>query len=283
MTAHYPSKPVLETAFKLIRHVQVPQIPDVVLALRAELKRQEPDLRVISDLIAQDVALTGQILKKVNSPLFSRSNKITSLSQAVSLMGIKRLINLVTADAIEHMLNNPTGAARVVWESVMEQAQIAVAVARHVAHTNSEDVYLFGIMHDVGSLIFADHLPNYGYEWVLRASTPSSLLAHELAALAVDHTTVGFLLSSIWQLPEQFALAIYHHHDPDYQRLDDARVRCLIAITQLTHALMALPFGAQDQPEMVQYRERARSELELSEEDWAGLCKQALEGNWAPH
>lgn len=280
---HYPSKQALETAFKLVRHVQVPQIPDVVLALRAELKRTEPDMRVISNLIAQDVALTGQILKKVNSPLFSRPNKITSLSQAVSLMGIKRLINLVTADAVEHMLGNSTGAARVVWESIMEQAQVAVAVARHIANTNAEDVYLFGIMHDVGSLIFADHSPNYGYEWVLRASAPTSLLAHEQTVLSVDHGTVGFLLSSIWQLPEQFALAIFHHHDPHYQRLEDARVRCLIAITQLTHALMALPFGAQDEPEMALYRDIARRELELSEEDWAGLCKQALEGNWEPH
>ncbi|MBK1642564.1 histidine kinase [Chromatium okenii] len=271
---HYPSKQALETAFKLVRHTQVPQIPDVVLALRAELKRTEPDLRVLSDLIAQDVGLSGHILKKVNSPLFSRANKITSLSQAISLMGIKRLINLVTAEAVEQMLSSSTGAARVVWESVMEQAQIAVNVTRYVANTNPEDAYLFGIMHDVGSLIFAEQLPNYGYEWVLRASAPSSLLDYEQAALHIDHPTVGFLLASIWQLPEQFALAIFHHHDPHYQRLDDARVRCLIAITQLTHALMALPFGAQDEPEMALYRDAARLELELSEEDWMSLCKQ---------
>ncbi len=271
---HYPSKQALEKSFQLIRHAQVPQIPDVVLALRAELKRPSPDLRILSDLIAQDVGLTGHILKKVNSPLFSRANKITSLSQAISLMGIKRLINLVTAEAVEQMLSSSSGAARVVWESIMEQAQIAVSVTRYVANTNPEDVYLFGIMHDVGSLIFAEQLPNYSYEWVLRASAPASLLDYEQAALQIDHATVGFLLASIWQLPEQFALAIFHHHDPHYQRLEDARVRCLIGITQLTHALMALPFGAQDEPEMALYRDIARRELDLSEEDWLSLCKQ---------
>ncbi|PQJ96016.1 HDOD domain-containing protein [Chromatium okenii] len=280
MIKQYPSKPELETAFKTIRQAQVPQIPDVVLALRAELARTEPNVKAVANLIAQDLALTGQILKRVNSPLFALSNKITGVQQAVALIGINRLVNLVTAEAVERLLEHPPGAARVIWESIMEQAQVAVTIAQKVTNLNLEEVYLFGIMHDVGSLIFAEQLDNYGYEWVLRSGSPQSLLAHEQAALGVDHTTVGFLLASIWQLPDHLTLAIYHHHAANYQQLEDSRVRALVAITQLTHALMALPFGTHDQPEMLTYRDRGRLELDISEEDWAGLCKHAMEGSW---
>jgi HD-like signal output (HDOD) protein len=277
----YPPQAALTAAFQAVRRASVPQIPDVVLALRAELTRPEPNVKAASDLIAQDLALTGQILKQVNSPLFARRTKIGSVQQAVMLLGINRLVNLVTAESITRMLGNPKGAARVVWESIMEQARVAVAIAELVDGVNSEEAYLFGIMHDVGSLIFADLLENYGYEWVLRFGAPQSLMAHERAALGVDHTTVGFLLASTWQLPEHLALAIYHHHAATDHNLEDPRVRSLIAIAQLAHYLIALALGNHETPEMLAYRDLARRELEISEDDWSLLCKQAQEGAWS--
>lgn len=278
--AQYPSQAALEVAFQSVRKARVPQIPDVVLALRAEMNQPEPNLKVAADLIAQDLALTGQILKQVNSPMFSRGNKIASVQQAVTMLGISRLANLVTAGMVERMLGSPKGAARVVWESIMEQARVAVAISALVDGVTSEEAYLFGIMHDVGCLIFADLLKNYGYEWVLRFGAPQSLMEHERTALGADHVTVGFLLGSTWQIPDHLALAIYHHHSPDYRALDDVRVRALIAISQLAHYLIALSLGSQEMPEMTGYREVSRQELEIAEDDWTALCGQAAHGGW---
>ncbi|AFL73332.1 HDOD domain-containing protein [Thiocystis violascens] len=278
----YPPKAALETAFQAVRKARVPQIPDVVLALRAELNRSEPNVKVVADLIAQDLALAGQILKKVNAPIFARRAKIASVQQAVMLLGIDQLVNLVTAAVIERMLGDAKGSARVVWESIMEQARVATTIAGLVECISSEEAYLFGLMHDVGSLIFADLLENYGYEWVLRFGSPQSLMEHERAALGVDHATVGFLLASTWQLPEHLALAIYHRHAFDYRGLEDSRVRSLIAVSQLGRYLIALALGNHEQPELLTYRDHARQELALDEDEWAALCKQAQEGGWSP-
>lgn len=276
----YPPKAALEAAFQAVRKARVPQIPDVVLALRAELTRPEPNLRVVADLIAQDLALTGQILKKVNAPIFARRTKIASVQQAVMLLGINQLVNLVTATSIERMLGDAKGSARVVWESIMEQARVATIISGLVEGIGSEEAYLFGLMHDVGSLIFADLLENYGYEWVLRFGAPQSLMEHERAALGADHATVGFLLASTWQLPEHLALAIYHHHAARDHALDDPRVHSLIAIAQLSHYLIALSLGNHELPEMIAYRDAARRELELSEDDWSSLCGRSLQDGW---
>ncbi len=253
IASQYPPQAALEAAFQAVRKARVPQIPDVVLALRAELIRPEPSIKVATDLIAQDLALTGQILKKINSPLFARKIKIASVQQAVALLGINRLANLVTAESIKRILGDPKGSARVVWESIMEQARVAVIISGLVEGISSEEAYLFGIMHDVGSLIFADLLESYGYEWVLRFGAPQSLLEHERAALGVDHATVGFLLASTWQLPEHLALAIYHHHAESDHELEDASARSLIAISQLAHYLIALSVGDHEMPEMMDY------------------------------
>lgn len=282
IAAGYPSKAALEAAFRLVRKARVPQIPDIVLALRKELTRPSPDIKSVAALIAQDLALTGQILKKVNSPLFARRTKIASVPQAVMLLGIDRLVNLVSAEAIERMLGNPTGAAHVVWESIMEQARVAVAIADLVDGISSEEAYLFGLMHDVGSLIFANLLENYGYDWVLRFGAPQSLLEYERTVLEADHPTVGFLLSSTWQLPDRLTQAIYRHHAAFDQDAEDPAVRSLIAIGKLAHYLIALSLGSHELPEMLAYRDAALAELSISDEDWSGLCKQALEeGGWS--
>ncbi|NKN34124.1 HDOD domain-containing protein [Marichromatium bheemlicum] len=277
----YPSKEALELAFKAIRKAVVPQIPDVLLALRKELNRPEPDLKIAADLIAQDLAISGQVLKTVNSPLFGARTKVSSVHQAVAMMGIRRVAALASADAIERALRHSQGgAARVVWESIMEQARAAVAVARRTGCIDPEEAYLFGLMHDVGSLIFADQLEDYATVWILHAATPSALLEHERKALGVDHTTVGFLLAGTWQLPGYTTLAIYHHHDPLAVKLADARVRTLIAVAKLAYYLRALAQSNQDAPEMLAYLDDARQELEFNDEVLAALSDEAMQGCW---
>ncbi|KXX64700.1 HDOD domain-containing protein [Marichromatium gracile] len=278
----YPSKEALELAFKAVRKAVVPQIPDVVLALRKELNRPDPDLRAAADLIAQDLALSGQVLKTVNSPLFGARAKISSVHQAVTMMGVRRVAALASADAIERALRHSQGgAARVVWESIMEQAHAAVAIARQIGCIDPEEAYLFGLMHDVGSLIFAEQLKDYATVWILHAASPNALIEHERKALGVDHTTVGFLLAGTWQLPGYTTLAIYHHHDPQAVKLADARVRTLIAIAKLAYYLRALPQGNQDAPEMLAYLDDARQELEFNDETLSALSEEAMRGSWS--
>jgi HD-like signal output (HDOD) protein len=277
----YPSKAALETAFQVVRKAKVPQIPDVVLALKREVARPEPDLRAISDLVAKDIAITGQLLKTINSPLFNLRSKIGSVQQAVAILGVKRLANLVTAEAINRMLEATDGTVRVIWDSIMEEARVTVAVSRVVKAISEDEAYLFGIMHDVGCLIFGNTSTDYGAEWILRSNaSPSALLNYEMTTMGVGHPTVGFLLAGHWQLPEHLALAIYHHHDHGYIEGEDQKVRSLIAMVKLAHHLVALSHGTHEMPEMMAYREDAWQELAIRENDWLELCAQAEQGAW---
>lgn len=277
----FPAKSDLQLAFQAVRRAAVPQIPDIVLALRQELMRPEPDIEIAVDLIAQDIALSGQLLKLVNSPLFGMRVRIATVQQAVAMLGIRRVATLATTEALTRLFTDANDSAHIVWESIMEQARAALAIARQLRDPNPEEAYLFGLMHDVGCLIFADLLPEYGSVWVLQTASPNALLAHECNALGVDHTTVGFLLASTWQLPEQMALALYHHHAAHYSQLDDGRVRTFIAITQLAHALIAHAHGNQDTEEMITYLDNARVELPLTDDMLHVLTQEAAQGVWA--
>lgn len=278
----YPSKAALEAAFKVARTAKIPQMPDVVLALRAEIKRPEPDLAVAANLIAQDLAITGQLLKTVNSPAFSLRTKISNVQQAAALMGLERLNNLVTTAAINQMLKAKHGPVRVIWDAVMEEARIMSAIAQVVPEINEDEAYLFGIMHDVGCLIFASLSPDYGTMWSLHSnSAPQTLLDYERSTLGTTHTTLGFLLAGHWQLPSFISLAICHHHIPGRLSTEDPKVGQLIALAKLAHYLGALSNGTGDMQEMLNYRDDAWQELDIAEADWTALCDQAAEGNWS--
>ena len=280
--ALYPPKDALETAFQVLRKGRIPQIPDIVLALKREIGRPEPDLRVISALVEKDISIAGQLLKTINSPAFGLRSKIGSVPQAVSLLGITRLTNLVTAEALSRMLADMSGSVRVIWDSLMEEARVTVAVSRVLKGISEDEAYLFGIMHDVGCLIFGNLSADYGTEWILRGNaSPQALMDYERTTLGVDHPTVGFLLAGHWQLPEHLALAIYHHHDRGYIEGDDQKIRTLVAMLKLAHYLMALSSNMHEMPEMVSYLEDAWQELAISEGDWQRLREQAVQGDWS--
>lgn len=277
----YPSKPVFEAALNVVRRAPVPQIPDVVMALRRELTRPEPDLKAASDLIAQDPVLTGQVLRVINSSAFNLPAPVAGVHQAAGLLGLVRLTNLVTAEAVNRMLAVNQGPVRVLWESMLETARIVTAIARLTSDIGEDEAYLFGIMHDVGSLIFANVTDNYIAEWSFRAdSAPSELLIHERATLGTDHTVVGFLLANNWKLPEFIALAILHHHGTRHLEAEDRRIPHLIALAQLAHYLVALMHGTEETTEMQEYRDQAWHVLDIGEREWEALCSQAVNGGW---
>jgi len=278
----YPPKPDLELAFQAVRKARIPQIPDVVFALRDELGRPEPDIRVAAELISRDVSLTGQVMKAVNSPLFRCRTKITNMHQAVAMMGIARLTNLVTAQAIQRMLGVTEGPAQVVWDGMMVRARAILTVAEVVGGVALDEAYLFGIMQNAGSLIFVEMAPDYGTEWVLRNETdPLGLMEYERKRLGVDHVTVGFLLAGNWRLPEHIALAIYHHHDSDFGFSADSAVGVLVALSKLAHSLVVMRHGNHEQLELPADQEHALRDLAIDDEDWAALCDRAQAGEWA--
>jgi HD-like signal output (HDOD) protein len=270
----YPSKTALEAAFAVARKAKIPQMPDVVMALRQEVSRPEPDLMMASGLIAQDLAITGRLLQTINSPAFNRPNKITSVQQAAALMGAKRLSNLVSAEAINQMLEAKQPPARVVWESIIEEARQLSAISHLAPSISDDEAYLFGVMHDIGCLIFTGLNAEYGAMWSLNSnSTPSELLAFERRAMRSDHTVIGFLLARHWQLPDYIGVAIHHHHTPGLINAEDPKVNQLVALSKLAHYLVALSQGTEELPEMQSYREDAWHALDIGEREWAQLCE----------
>lgn len=272
----YPSEAELRTAYQRACGNRIPHVPDVLLQLQTEIARDEPNVRRVADLIGEDPALTGSLLRTVNSAAFGASVELENVHQAVVRLGLPRVANLVTAELIGGLVDDGSAEVRQVWEEVREVARIALLIAREVEGIDPDEAYLFGMLHDVGSILFARMAPGSKRLRDMAAVMPVNALRQEQARLGTDHVTVGFLFARHWRLPEYFCLAVYHHHALSCAGLEDPHVRSLIAIIKLANYLASTHLRDMEMPEMVQYRAAARRELMLLDSVWEQLRQEAL-------
>jgi len=269
----YPSEADLRGAFQVIRKARVPHVPDVLSEIRTEIGRREPDIKRVADLVAQDPALAGSVLKTVNSARLGGVEQIENIHHACVRLGLQALTNLVTAELVGILAEDAGPDVREAWETSLETAKAAMVIAEHVQGVSMDEAYLMGIMHDVGNILFARIRSGLGDLREQAYVTPVSGIDVERRRLGTDHPTVGFMFARHWELPEPLALAIYHHHQATCAAIEDPHVRCLTAISKLADYLVSRHLRDIELPEMVQYRMAARRELLLSDEAWDEIAQ----------
>jgi HD-like signal output (HDOD) protein len=274
----HPDKAELQAAYALMKGVRVPKIPDIVMALRTELAAPDPDSKKVSDLIAQDPGLSGELIRLINSPLYGGVSNISSIHQAVVRMGMQQVINVVTAETVKQTLGGVNSRVHNIWESLVETANAAMSVARLVDDIEPDEAYLLGMMHDVGTLILGSLRADYGQVWDLNISAPVTVLNREQGMFGTNHTVLGYLLAHHWKIPDPMPSAIYLHHRTDCAGISDSRLRAMIAVIKLASVLRHLPLRDMELPEMIQYRMAAQRELMIPRDDWDQLCREATAG-----
>lgn len=220
--------------------------------------------------------MAGAILGLVNSAAFGLRVPVESVSHAISLLGLARVANLVTAESLgRSMVDRHPGVAQI-WESSVEEAKAAVAIVGLIGGLAPDEAYLFAMMHDVGYLVLAAQHPDVAKTWNLQQAAPVTVVARERREYGADHVTLGYLLAKHWKLSNRFALAIYHHHVASCAGFDDARLRTLIAVVKLANYLSTRHLRATELPEMLHYRLAAKRELMIGDEDWDRLQGEVL-------
>ena len=88
--------------------IKIPPQPQILVDLQIEQIMPDPDIKRIASLIRRDVGLAGTVLKVVNSSFYGLSNKITSVDQAVSLIGLDSVINIINGVSIKSEMSDET-------------------------------------------------------------------------------------------------------------------------------------------------------------------------------
>ncbi len=201
----------------LLQGISIPPQPQIMVDLQMEQVSHECNIDRISDLIAQDMGLSGSVLKTVNSSLYGLSNKITSIKQACSLLGIKSVINIVNALSIRGELSDENIIAlNRFWDSAMDVAMASATIAKQIGFHSPDEAYTLGLFHNCGIPLLIMRFDDISE--CLAASYAQSeqrIIDVENKQLKTNHAVVGYYVAKSWNLPIYLCEAIADHHSCD--------------------------------------------------------------------
>jgi putative nucleotidyltransferase with HDIG domain len=175
------------------------------------------DMASIARQISMDPALTADLLKIVNSAQYALAKKVDSISEAVKMIGIRGISNLLYSYGTQKLLGDDTVDKKKLWEHSYKTAFYAYNLIKNFKrdHNLLDDAYVGGILHDMGKIVFSNVHPellekirNFCTEKGLPTSTFEDLSA------GMNHAEIGALIAEKWNFPEGLVNAIRYHHDP---------------------------------------------------------------------
>jgi putative nucleotidyltransferase with HDIG domain len=209
-----------EKASKWINQVKgLVSPPDICITVFEMIETQTTTARQLGDVISRDPNLTARLLKIVNSPYYNFSGRIDTVSRAITVIGIRELSSLVLAvSAVKTFSKIPNELVNIdtFWRHSIYTALIARELAKRCDILHPERLFVAGIMHDIGSLIIYNRVPDVARALLVQANgSESALYELENTMLDTSHAQIGGLLLEAWMLPKILRDAIAFHHEPE--------------------------------------------------------------------
>jgi len=203
---------------RILYNVQsIPPFPAAVERLCELASDPESDLDEIMIAISTDDVLTSRILRAVNSSLYGPEQKITTVSEAVVMLGMQAVRNLALGVSIfsARMRKEKQDSFKRedLWRHSLAVALGAREVARFLGDANPEETFTAGLLHDLGQVVFREFFYDL-YAPVLEEAAKGARPLHQLEqeAFGINHAEVGRELCKHWKIPESLTQVVADHH-----------------------------------------------------------------------
>ncbi len=197
-------------------------LPQAVSELLSEMEKPDFNSDVLSRIVLKDPSLTGRILKIANSSFYHRFSDISTVNQAVVVLGLTTVKCLALSSSVLNpgRLEKATGVdTKIFFTNILTVAAAAESIGRVAEFKGGEEVFIGGLLHEIGVIFFLNCYPEEYRQIVEKRVKAVSLVEAERQVFGIDHAEVGYHLALKWHLPKHIAEAIRDHHD--YGTLDE--------------------------------------------------------------
>lgn len=220
---------------------QLISLPDIVIKLNNIVNNPRSSISDFAEQIELDPALTVRLLKIVNSPYYNFPSKVETVSTAVSIIGTQDLRDLVLTTSLVKSfkgLNNPLCSLENFWRHSVYCGVIARELANLRRERNKESYFTAGLLHDIGSMLFYQILPEQSATILQRA------IANNQAVYELEEDTYGFnsadvgsaLLKS-WNLPAMLEETVKFHNIPEQAEIFQLEVTIIYIANKLANII----------------------------------------------
>jgi len=207
----------------------LPQVATKVIEVASDARTGARDLR---EIIEGDPALSGRVLRTVNSAAYALNSKITNLHQAISFLGFAQIRNLALTASVAHIFRKPIDIGpyrrHMLWRHMVTVGMCARLVAMRLKLADYEDCFLAGLLHDIGIILEDQNLHPHFCRVIADLKENTTLIETERRHLGFDHAVLGARIAEKWHFPPMIRAAVrYHHHSHNYNGVGADMVRCV--------------------------------------------------------
>jgi len=199
-----------------LRPEDLPAPSGVALRIVNACSDPRADAERVAGLVAATPSLAAAILRVVNSAYFGLAREVTSLKQAVAVLGQRSLRQYVLCLAVRDAFSGDalSGCDEAgFWQGSFARAVIARELAEH-AGVDPDESFTAGLLLDIGLAALLFTRPEKAGCWdALAVARPDARLELETELFGLTHDAVGSWLAERWGLPVTLSQAIARHHD----------------------------------------------------------------------
>lgn len=203
----------------------LPPMPAIAQEILIASNDENSDMDDIARIIKKDPALTAKILGMANSAFFGFSRNVSTIEEAIiNVLGL----DLVKGFALSLAMSSVFDPSRCesfdikrYWCSAFLTAELASGFTNHIDEKQVLDpnqLYLYGLLHNIGILVLVNRFPNIMNELFTDAIADKEkrLIDYEKDTIDFNHHDAGAWLAEKWKLPYEIIDVIEHHHDLAY-------------------------------------------------------------------
>ncbi len=203
----------MDKTIELVNNIKdIQAMPSVIVKVLNVMKKPTVSMKELGDIVMYDQSLTIKILALVNSAYYGFSQQISSISIALSLLGMVKVKNIIVAVAMKPMMSNQ--GDKELWKHSIRVAAGCEYLAELTKIMDADEAFIAGFIHDVGKIVLHSTNPKLYNKVVEAVADGADILDAEKKYFDSDHVKTGSLLAKRWQLPILLANIISYHHNP---------------------------------------------------------------------
>ena len=217
----------------------VPPFPKVALQVMKMLDDPEVKAKDLAEVIQYDAVITANLLKTCNAAYFGLSRKVSSLDDALVVLGQDILKDILMASSSAKFYKGQAGEGYSLeqgdlWKHSVATAVMAKLLSRHFDEVEPGVAFTAGLLHDIGKRFLSSFVAEDFQKIVdLAHSGEASFVEAEKEIIGMNHAELGGLILEKWGFSDDLRLAVLQHHDPDAMEKEQ-----LTAVVTLSNTLV---------------------------------------------
>ena len=200
---------------------ELASLPGVCGRITALVEDPDSTIKGMAQVISQDPGLSVKLLRIANSAFYGRVKTVETIEQALNVIGMQRLRDIVLGTAAIDTFNGSPNELVSMEDFWMHSIYCAIAsrlLAKKIANKNAETIFVAGLLHDIGQLVLFHEKPEESRQALLMTIedvNEPDMVEVEQHIFGFDHCQIGAALAEHWSLPDLLVNSILYHHTPE--------------------------------------------------------------------